>query len=79
MSLPWVSFCTDSEALAAEGEFLETSTHPRAYGSFPRLFAKYVREEKMLSIEEAVRKAATLPAENLSLEGRGRPGEEGFG
>ena len=77
-ALPWVSFCTDSEALATEGEFLETSTHPRAYGSFPRLFAKYVREEKMLSIEEAVRKTAALPAENLSLEGRGRLAEGYF-
>ncbi len=77
-ALPWVSFCTDSEALATEGEFLETSTHPRAYGSFPRLFARYVREEKMLSIEEAVRKAAALPAENLSLEGRGRLAEGYF-
>ena len=77
-ALPWVSFCTDSEALASEGEFLETSTHPRAYGSFPRLFAKYVREEKMMSIAEAVRKAAALPAENLSLENRGRLAEGYF-
>ena len=71
-AVPWVSFCSDAPAFAAEGAFLETSTHPRAYGSFARLLAKYVREERMLSIEEAVRKLAALPAENLSLEGRGR-------
>lgn len=69
---PWVSYCSDAPALAAEGEFLETSVHPRAYGSFARLFARYVRDEGMLSIEEAVRKAAALPAENLSLRSRGR-------
>ncbi len=71
-AVPWVSFCTDSEAIAAEGSFLETSVHPRAYGSFARLIAKYVREEEMLSLEEAVRKLSALPADNLSLEGRGR-------
>jgi len=71
-AVPWVSFCTDSAAMATEAPFLETSVHPRAYGSFARLLAKYVREEGMLSIAEAVRKLAALPAENLSLEHRGK-------
>ncbi len=71
-AVPWVSFCSDAPAFATEGEFLETSTHPRAYGSFARLLGKYVREEGMLPIEEAVRKLAALPAENLSLKLRGR-------
>ncbi len=71
-AVPWVSFCTDSAAMATEAPFLETSVHPRAYGSFARLLAKYVRDESMLSIAEAVHKLAALPAENLSLEQRGR-------
>ncbi len=71
-ALPWVSFCSDAPAFATEGEFLKNSTHPRAYGSFARLLAKYVREEGMLSIAEAVRKLAALPAQNLSLEHRGQ-------
>jgi N-acyl-D-amino-acid deacylase len=71
-AVPWVSFCSDSAAFATEEPFLETSVHPRAYGSFARLLAKYVREEGMLSIGEAVRKLAALPAQNLSLEHRGQ-------
>jgi N-acyl-D-amino-acid deacylase len=51
--------------------FLQASVHPRAYGSFARLLAKYVREEKVLSLEEAIRKLAALPAENLKLDHRG--------
>lgn len=71
-AVPWVSFCTDAPAVAAEGSFLETSVHPRAYGSFARLIARYVREEQVLSLEEAVRKLSALPAANLSLDSRGR-------
>jgi len=70
-SVPWVSFCSDGPAFATESPFLETSVHPRSYGSFARLLAKYVREQGMLSLEEAVRKLAALPAQNLSLEHRG--------
>ncbi len=69
--IPWMSFCTDSPAVAPEGIFLKTHIHPRAYGSFPRILAKYVREEKVLSLEQAVRKMAALPAENLKLDRRG--------
>ncbi|MDA1312599.1 MAG: D-aminoacylase [Acidobacteria bacterium] len=69
--IPWMSFCTDSPAVAPEGIFLKTHIHPRAYGSFPRILAKYVREENALSLEEAVRKMAALPAANLKLDRRG--------
>jgi len=71
IGLPWVSFCSDSPAPAAEGVFLQWSTHPRAYGTFARLLGKYVRDEKLLSLREAVRKLSNLPATNLGLEGRG--------
>ncbi len=70
-AVPWVSFNSDAAALAAEGAFLEDSTHPRAYGSFARLLAKYVREEKTVPLGEAIRKLAALPADNMSLKGRG--------
>jgi len=58
--------------MAPEGVFLKSSTHPRAYGNFARLFAKYVREEKVLSIEEAIRRVTSLPATNLELTDRGK-------
>jgi N-acyl-D-amino-acid deacylase len=71
LALPWVSFCSDSPAPAAEGIFLQWSTHPRAYGSFARLLGKYVRDEQVLPLEEAVRRLTSLPAENLRLVDRG--------
>jgi N-acyl-D-amino-acid deacylase len=70
--LPWVSSGADAESSAPEGVFLLSSTHPRAYGNFARLFAKYVREEHLLTVQEAVRKLTSLPADVLSLQGRGR-------
>ena len=69
--LPWVSLCSDAPSLAAEGLFLKSSVHPRAYGSFARLLGKYVREEKLVSLEEAIRKMTALPAANLRLDRRG--------
>jgi N-acyl-D-amino-acid deacylase len=72
VGVPWVSFCSDSGSLAPEGIFLKSSTHPRAYGSFARLLAKYVRDEGVIPLEEAVRRLAALPADNLGLERRGR-------
>jgi N-acyl-D-amino-acid deacylase len=72
IALPWVSFCSDAASLAPEGVFLKSSTHPRAYGSFARLLAKYVRDEKLIPLEEAIRKLAALPAETLKIERRGR-------
>ena len=72
IALPWVSFGSDAESSAPEGVFLLSATHPRAYGNFARLFAKYVREEHVLSVQEAVRRLTALPADVLSLENRGR-------
>lgn len=70
--LPWVSFGSDAASMATEGVFLKSSTHPRSYGNFARLLGKYVREEKLIPLEEAVRRLAALPAENLGLQDRGR-------
>jgi N-acyl-D-amino-acid deacylase len=68
---PWVSLGSDAAALAPEGAFLRSSTHPRAYGNFARLLGRYVREEKALTLEEAIRRLTRLPASNWKLEGRG--------
>ena len=72
IALPWVSFCSDSASLAPEGVFLESSTHPRAYGSFARLLGKFVREERLIPLEEAIRKLTSLPAGVLRIDRRGR-------
>ena len=68
---PWVSFGSDGASMAPEGVFLKSSTHPRAYGNFARLLGKYVREEKVISLSEAVRRLTSLPATNLGLDRRG--------
>jgi N-acyl-D-amino-acid deacylase len=68
---PWVSFGSDASSMAPEGVFLKSSTHPRAYGNFARLLGKYVREEKVISLAEAVRRLSGLPATNLELKDRG--------
>ncbi|MDE0609208.1 MAG: D-aminoacylase [Anaerolineaceae bacterium] len=74
--LPWVSFCSDAESQAPEGVFRNNIPHPRAYGSFARVLGKYVRDEGLLTLQEAVRKLSGFPAQNLKLRGRGllRPG-----
>ncbi|MHC4566120.1 MAG: N-acyl-D-amino-acid deacylase family protein [Planctomycetota bacterium] len=72
IALPWVSFCSDAASLAPEGVFLKANPHPRAYGSFARLLGKYVRQEKVITLAEAVRRLTSLPAENLKLDRRGR-------
>jgi N-acyl-D-amino-acid deacylase len=74
--LPWVSFGSDGASMATEGVFLKSSTHPRAYGNFARLLGKYVREEKIIPLEEAIRRLTWLPARNLKLDRRGalKPG-----
>jgi N-acyl-D-amino-acid deacylase len=72
IQLPWVSFCSDSASLAPEGVFLERNPHPRAYGSFARLLGRYVRDEKLVPLSEAVRRLTSLPAANLKLDRRGR-------
>jgi N-acyl-D-amino-acid deacylase len=71
IALPWVSFNSDAASLAPEGVFLNSNPHPRAYGSFARLLGKYVREEKLISLEEAIRKLAALPAQNMRIDSRG--------
>jgi N-acyl-D-amino-acid deacylase len=71
VALPWVSFGSDASAPAPEGVFLQSNEHPRAYGNFARVLAKYVRDEKVISLQEAVRKLSALPAQNLSLKDRG--------
>ena len=72
IALPWMSFCSDSASLAPEGLFLKDNPHPRAYGTFARLLGRYVRDERVIPLEEAIRKLTSLPADNLRLEGRGR-------
>lgn len=71
IALPWVSFDSDAASQAPEGNFLKSSVHPRAYGNFARLLGKYVREEKVISLEEAIRRLTTLPAGNLKIKKRG--------
>jgi N-acyl-D-amino-acid deacylase len=70
-ALPWVSFGSDEAAPAPEGVFLKSNSHPRAYGNFARLLAKYVRDEHALTLPEAIRKLSAQPARNLSLADRG--------
>jgi len=72
IKLPWVSFCSDAGSLAPEGVFLKSNPHPRAYGSFARLLGKYVRQEKVIALAEAIRRLTSLPADNLKLDWRGR-------
>jgi N-acyl-D-amino-acid deacylase len=71
IALPWMSFGSDGASLAAEGVFLRSSTHPRAYGNFARLLGRYVRDEQVIPLEEAVRRLTWLPADNLKLRERG--------
>ena len=71
ISKPWVAFGSDAESAAPEGVFLESNPHPRAYGTFARLLGKYVREEGVISLQEAIRRLTSFPAKNLGLEGRG--------
>jgi len=72
ISLPWMSFGSDEQGDAPEGVFLLSAAHPRAYGNFARVFAQYVRQDHALSTAEAVRRMTSLPADNLSLQERGR-------
>jgi N-acyl-D-amino-acid deacylase len=69
--LPYMSFGSDAGAYAPEGVFLKENPHPRGYGNFARLLARYVREEKLISLEEAIHRLTGLPATNLRLERRG--------
>jgi N-acyl-D-amino-acid deacylase len=69
--LPWVSFGSDASSMAPEPPFTKSSAHPRAYGNFARVLGKYVRDDKVLSLADAVRKLSGLPATNLELDRRG--------
>lgn len=71
IALPWVSFASDAASMAAEGVFLERSTHPRAYGNFIRVLGKYVREDGVITLPDAIRKLSKLPAMNLKVRDRG--------
>ena len=69
--LPWVSFGSDAASMAPEPPFTKSSAHPRAYGNFARVLAKYVRDDKILTMPDAIRKLSGLPATNLELDRRG--------
>ena len=71
IALPWMSFGSDAGSMAPEGVFLNSNPHPRAYGNFARLLGKYVRDEQVISLEEAVHKLTQLPANNLKIKKRG--------
>ena len=71
MAKPWISFGSDEASQAPEGAFLKSNPHPRAYGNFARVLGKYVREEKVISLGEAVRRLSAQPATNLGLDHRG--------
>jgi N-acyl-D-amino-acid deacylase len=71
VQLPWMSFGSDESAQAPEGVFLQSSAHPRAYGNFARLLGRYVRDERLITLQEAVRRLAALPARNLGIRDRG--------
>ena len=72
LKLPWVSFDSDAASLAPEGAFLKSNPHPRAYGNFARLLGKYVRDERIVPLEEAIRRLTSLPMDNLGIQRRGR-------
>ena len=71
IKLPYMSFGSDAGALATEGVFLKSSTHPRSYGNFARLLGKYVRDEKVIPMQEAIHKLTKLSADKLKIKGRG--------
>jgi len=71
VALPWVSFGSDEGSYTTEGDFLKSNVHPRAYGNFARLLGRYVREQKIIPLQEAIRRLTSLPAGNLRLDKRG--------
>ena len=72
IKLPYMSFGSDAGTMSPEGVFSKSSTHPRAFGNFARLLGKYVREENVISLEEAIYKLTGLPASNLKIQKRGQ-------
>ncbi|WP_026210525.1 N-acyl-D-amino-acid deacylase family protein [Flexithrix dorotheae] len=77
IKLPYITFCSDARSIAAEGKNLESMTHPRTYGNFARLLGKYVREEKVIPLEEAIYKLSWLSAQRIGVKQRGKL-EKGF-
>jgi N-acyl-D-amino-acid deacylase len=75
---PWVSFGSDAGSMSPEGVFLKSNPHPRAYGNFARVLGKYSRDEKLMPLEQAVRRMSALPAENLKLTRRGALKKDNF-
>ncbi len=71
VALPWVSFCSDAESMSPEGVFLKSNPHPRAYGNFARVLGHYVRDEKLATLEDAVRRLTSFPANMLRIKDRG--------
>ncbi len=71
VALPWVSFCSDAESMSPEGVFLKSNPHPRAYGNFARLLGHYVRDEKLVTLEEVVRRLTSFSAQALRIKDRG--------
>ena len=71
VALPWMSFGSDAQAMTPEGVFLLSNPHPRAYGNFARVLARYVRDERAITLEDAVRRLSALPAQNLAIDDRG--------
>jgi len=69
--MPWVSFAADADPEGIDGVFLKFSTHPRTFGNFARVYARYVRADKLLTVSDAVRKMTSLPASNLGIDRRG--------
>lgn len=76
---PWISFGSDAGALAAEGVFLQSSPHPRAYGNFARVLGRYSRDEDLLSLADAIRRMTSLPAFNIGIRDRGQLSEGYYG
>ena len=76
IALPYMSFGSDAGSIAPEGTNLKRNPHPRTYGNFARLLGKYVRDEKIISLQEAVRRLTSLPCQNLKIMDRGylKPG-----
>jgi N-acyl-D-amino-acid deacylase len=71
IAIPWMRFGSDAGSMTPEGVFLESNTHPRAYGNFARLLGKYVRDEGIISLEEAIKKLTSNPAKTLKIKNRG--------
>jgi N-acyl-D-amino-acid deacylase len=72
LNLPYMTFGSDATSIAPEGVFLKSNVHPRAYGNFTRLIAKYVRDEKVIPLSSAIYKLTGLPSERLKIQGRGK-------